>query len=591
LHYNEPNGIDFCFGGIPTNAVTEAMKAPRPALDEDMFQQLLAAAFVLQEHNDRLRAAQNTEVQAVSEIEAAEVAAHNTSQAPGESRTTTPEKKPSQASRLAGNKLPTARTEHLQLSETKVTENPTAEDTSQTLAEIVATQHQIQMANLDFQEALDLIAERAKRIVRADGALIGLLEADGLVYRAAAGDSLKLVGMKMPADSCLTTECLKYGATLQSRDVSVEYRLEPESCAKLGIHGLIAVPVFYQGTVVGSLELHFAKVNAFREPDIRTCQLMAGLITEAKARAEEQEWKQALAVERETMREALAKLKPQLQKLVGTPEAIPPDGEPLLADSENCEACGSEVEPHQRLCGVCGAERSSIRAEPRELTRPSFEDSTPPLSDETLDQLEASLAEVGDQPSSEPAQPLDNVKEELVIATPNVAESTSPWGSAAKAKTWLESLRRGEKGEAVRRFWNIRRADVYLGMAVVVAVIAVVWAIRSGSQTTSDSNAAKPNAGVAASAAAGKAQRKPPAPAEPKLSLTERFLISLGLADAPPAPAYEGNPDVRVWVDLHTALYYCPGAELYGKTVKGKYTTQRDALLDQFEPAGRKACE
>jgi hypothetical protein len=446
------------------------------------------------------------------------------------------------------------------------------------------------MANLDFQEALDLIAERAKRIVRADGALIGLLDADGLVYRAAAGDSLKLVGMKMPADSCLTTECLKYGATLQSRDVSVEYRLEPESCAKLGIHGLIAVPVFYQGTVVGSLELHFAKVNAFREPDIRTCQLMAGLITEAKARAEEQEWKQALAVERETMREALAKLKPQLQKLVGTPEAMLPDGEHVLSDAENCEACGSEVEAHQRLCGVCGAERSSIRAEPRDLTHPSFEDSTPPLSDETLDQLEASLAEVADQPPPEPAKPLDAVKEELVTDAPNTAPATSPWGSAAKAKTWLESLRRGDKSEAVRRFWSIRRADVYLGIAVVVAVIAVVWAIRSGSQTASDSNPAKPNAGVVASAPAGKAQRKP-VPPEPKLSLTERFLISLGLADAPPAPVYEGNPEVRVWVDLHTALYYCPGTELYGKTVKGKYTTQRDALLDQFEPAGRKACE
>jgi len=586
LHYNEPNGLDFRFGGIPTNAVTEAMKAPRPALDEDMFQQLLAAAFVLQEHNDRLRAAQNTEAQAVSEIEAAEVAAQNIAQTPGESKTAAPEKKPSQAIRPTGNKPPTARTEHLQLSETKVTENPTTEDTSQTLAEIVATQHQIQMANLDLQEALDLIAERAKRIVRADGALIGLLEADGLVYRAAAGDSLKLVGMKMPADSCLTTECLKYGATLQSRDVSVEYRLEPESCAKLGIHGLIAVPVFYQGTVVGSLELHFAKVNAFREPDIRTCQLMAGLITEAKARAEEQEWKQALAVERETMREALAKLKPQLQKLVGTPEAMPAGGEPLLAGSETCEACGSEVEPHQRLCGVCGAERSSVRAEARDLTHPSFEDSTPPLSDETLDQLEASLAEIGDQPSPELAKPSENVKEEQVTTTP----TTSPWGSAAKAKTWLESLRSGEKGEAVRRFWNIRRADVYLGIAVVVALVAVVWAIRSGSQTTSDSTPAKPNAGVAASAPAGKAQRKP-APPEPKLSLTERFLISLGLADAPPAPVYEGNPEVRVWVDLHTALYYCPGADLYGKTIKGKYTTQRDALLDQFEPAGRKACE
>jgi hypothetical protein len=68
-------------------------------------------------------------------------------------------------------------------------------------------------------------------------------------------------------------------------------------------------------------------------------------------------------------------------------------------------------------------------------------------------------------------------------------------------------------------------------------------------------------------------------------------LISLGLAEAPEAPEYKGNPATQVWVDLQTALYYCPGSDLYGKTIKGKFTSQRDALLDQFEPADRKGCD
>ena len=51
------------------------------------------------------------------------------------------------------------------------------------------------------------------------------------------------------------------------------------------------------------------------------------------------------------------------------------------------------------------------------------------------------------------------------------------------------------------------------------------------------------------------------------------------------------NTSIRVWVDLHTALYYCPDSDLYGKTSKGRFTTQRDAQLDQFEPAYRKACD
>ena len=67
--------------------------------------------------------------------------------------------------------------------------------------------------------------------------------------------------------------------------------------------------------------------------------------------------------------------------------------------------------------------------------------------------------------------------------------------------------------------------------------------------------------------------------------------MGLGLAEPPPAPVYLGNPDTQVWVDLHTALYYCAGSQLYGKTPGGKMTTQRDAQQDQFEPANRRVCD
>jgi hypothetical protein len=80
-------------------------------------------------------------------------------------------------------------------------------------------------------------------------------------------------------------------------------------------------------------------------------------------------------------------------------------------------------------------------------------------------------------------------------------------------------------------------------------------------------------------------------PKKPELTLSEKLLVGLGLAEPPPSMTYAGNPQTEVWVDLHTALYYCPGADLYGKTKDGKLTTQRDAQQDQFEPASRKACD
>ena len=71
----------------------------------------------------------------------------------------------------------------------------------------------------------------------------------------------------------------------------------------------------------------------------------------------------------------------------------------------------------------------------------------------------------------------------------------------------------------------------------------------------------------------------------------DRLLVSAGLAEAPDKPEPKGNPDTKVWVDLHTALYYCPGTDLYGRTPKGRFTSQKDAQLDQYEPAYRRACD
>jgi hypothetical protein len=79
---------------------------------------------------------------------------------------------------------------------------------------------------------------------------------------------------------------------------------------------------------------------------------------------------------------------------------------------------------------------------------------------------------------------------------------------------------------------------------------------------------------------------------QPQLSWFSSLLVNLGLAEVPSrAPVYVGNPDAPVWVDVHTALYYCKGSDLYGKTPGGRFSTQRDAQEDQFESASRLACQ
>ena len=81
------------------------------------------------------------------------------------------------------------------------------------------------------------------------------------------------------------------------------------------VKAFIAVPVYHSGQVAGVLELRFARANSFRESDLRAAELMAGLLSEAMVTAARMKWKEALASERQSMLEALERIKPQLERL------------------------------------------------------------------------------------------------------------------------------------------------------------------------------------------------------------------------------------------------------------------------------------
>ncbi len=51
-----------------------------------------------------------------------------------------------------------------------------------------------------------------------------------------------------------------------------------------------------------------------------------------------------------------------------------------------------------------------------------------------------------------------------------------------------------------------------------------------------------------------------------------------------------GNPRVKVWAEMRTGLYHCPGDASWGKTSQGKYMTQSDAERDAFQPARHQPC-
>ena len=486
---------------------------------------------------------------------------------------------------------------------------PTPEP-ADTLAEIAATQELLRSKDCDLPASAQLIAQRLQKITSATGVAVALIHDDQLEYSAAVGNAASLAGMAMPIDSSLS-EFLQTAAA--------DPALIGELLKRHNSRSPFLFPVYHEGKVSALLDVRFPECDAIPAKEVQSCQVMAGLLGDSIARAAKVEWKQALAAERATMLEVLERLRPQLERLAAEPTAanpapaaaspapaeapeeavqpapasMSPEIEALLSamsqvneqDSagSSCAQCGYQFEERELFCGRCGTPRSmnsptETPASPQEeFTGQKLESeagmhlagevpATPPVQPEPLFFPEVAATDGSSALALSPATEVPPVLEPevqepqpAIVAQPPEAVSPATWTSATQALKWLKSL---QQNSSPSRIWLARhRGDVSIALAAAVLLLALTgWGLH------------------------------PNTPAN-RLTLFERMLVALGVAEAPPPPVAAGNPNVWVWVDVHTALYYCPGSDLYGKTEGGKFVLQHDAQLDQFQPAARKNCE
>jgi len=576
----------------------------KPVPDEQTLGKLLEAAYVIQEHNREMR---RLELR------------------PGVKR---------DQAKVEGNSSPVQNPSP----QAKSPQPAPLPDNASTLAKIVQTQHQIQFRRLEFQTALKLVAERVCEMTNASGAAIAIIDGKNAYYRAVFGRSTPLSGKIIALNQAMFAPCLSTGQVFRCADANAEFLLDVDECKRRGIQSLIAVPVFHDGGVAGGLELYYASPNAFTEQNVHTCQLMASLVAEALVREEEAAWKKSLASERAAMLEALEKIQPNLAALVDKPvtkNLSPAEKVSPSAPTHSYCRCGNRLMAEEQFCGQCGTPRvgdyetsdmqskvaslwqmqeSQKKETGSETAKNAFEktgkkfDARRPdssLAHSLEEQIpgfftssDLELPEEADEPIEKPP-PIDVQEiagvddedgpmeaDELSAESPDRSQALAKsqlahpadWSSAASARVFLERFVSSKRTGRLLQLWNAHRGDIYLGIAVILVACVIRWGLWSNHPVKAT---ATPPAVTAA--------HPKPAP-DPGLSFFDRVLIQLGLAEPPEPQEDKGNPGVQVWVDLHTALYYCPGTDLYGKTPQGKFTTQREAQLDQFEPAYRKAC-
>jgi hypothetical protein len=530
----------------------------KPALDEASFQQLLSAAYVVQQHNESAQKEQT----------------------PG--------------------------------------------GRSQVLAVIAEIQSLIRTQSLNVADGCALIGERLLAQTDASGVSISLVDNGYLDCVAEAGIPAKVPGSSISSHSLSATEQLKSGHIFQSENCLTDSRLDTAICREIGVGSLIAAPVLRFGEIAGLVEVRWAKAHGFGELELRACRLMAVLVTGTLERSvrignartaaapttdSEIERDQQILEEDvdppqiaapETYRESPQDAEPPLA-VIDPPTAVAqvPEVSPAASEAPevmelkseapslkaaspvpaaSCRMCGRPFAGDEQFCGFCSMPRPAERKVEelqskwaslwfmqqaqrvlRDAPPPSVE--APGAKQEieaTVDDLAAdSIPDLFPEPAFTPVEPAE--PKPVMWPRRAQADAIHPQPAPAVTSGELETEFPFEESpnffERTTSFAKRRWRE--LTLAVVAAALAYGLVLAR------------------------------PKPGQP--TWFQSLMVQLGVQQKP-AKVFAGTPDTRVWIDVHTQLYYCSGQDLYGKTPDGEFTTQYNAQSDGFLPASNTTC-
>jgi TonB family protein len=133
---------------------------------------------------------------------------------------------------------------------------------------------------LDFQAALELIAERAQAITGASGAALALGDSTGMVCQASVGEAPD-VGVQLRPEGGLSGYCLRTGEVVHCNNAESDPRVNAVAARQLKLGSAIIVPVFALGRLSGLLEVFSPRTQAFDEKHVARLERFAELLASA----------------------------------------------------------------------------------------------------------------------------------------------------------------------------------------------------------------------------------------------------------------------------------------------------------------------
>ena len=189
-------------------------------------------------------------------------------------------------------------------------------EAEQRLAAIVALQHKVATTELDLRRVMETIAESITKLTKADGATVGLIEGDDLVYRYATGPDTSFVGLHASPAAGLCGRLIQTGEILRCDDSETDPRVARDLCRRFGVRSFVSVPLFHEQRVVGVLLVWAPAPHRFTDYDEQTLELLAGLLSSAISQALAFEAEQRLVRERTAALEAVRDSEQRFRTLI-----------------------------------------------------------------------------------------------------------------------------------------------------------------------------------------------------------------------------------------------------------------------------------
>jgi hypothetical protein len=155
---------------------------------------------------------------------------------------------------------------------------------AQSLSVIAELQRLITTADPDADHAMQMIADRTRRIGNATGIGIALLKGDQLVYRAGSGSAAAHVGKHMLAVLSTPAHKVSGSEIMRVENAQTDSRIQAAICRELAALSLLMLPIYDNGAVVGVLEVLFDEPHTFVAREVRAYEMITGLIEEVVTR-------------------------------------------------------------------------------------------------------------------------------------------------------------------------------------------------------------------------------------------------------------------------------------------------------------------